>query len=601
MAKTRFLILFITLLSALGLCAQSLVLKAPGQVVEGRKFTITFTLTDGQASAPQPPQLEGCTFVYGPSTSSMSSVQFINGRQTSTSTISYTYTYRADKAGTAHVPSVSVTCEGKKLSTRAASITILPPDRTAPAQGGSGVDVTDISTQSADRKVNPDDMFVRVSLSKSSAYEQEAVIATVKVYTKYNISSFRILQQPTFEGFLSEELEVPQGVQQEHYNGQNYTTAVLKRCIIFPQKAGKLQIASGKYEVTVVQYELVSNGFFQTRRPVEQKVNTQSNSASLDVRALPAGAPAGFNGAVGSYTAQCTLRPEQLKTNEAATYTIAVSGSGNIKYLKAPELDLPAGIDVYTPKTDIDARFNGTTIAGTYSVAYTLVPQEPGQYEIPAREFAYFNPADGEYHTVSLPAAHMAVTPGAATSAVTEQTAIAKGMDDILHIRPTSASRQSFTHQAAFRSWYYIALYLLAAISFVIVLFVYRRQMRLQADITGRLRARANKQATRRLRQARKEMERGNSDAFHQALGAALWGYMSHKLGIPASGLIRDNISDQLQQYGASPETIASVISILDDCEMARFTPDQSASQMQTLYDQAAAAIKSIEDTPRKQ
>ena len=271
MPRSRFLILFAICALCLSAAAQtSLRLQAPAQVVEGRKFTITFTLTNGQASAPQPPQLQGCTLMYGPSTSTMQSVQYINGKQSSSYTISYTYTYRADHAGKAQVPAVSVTSEGKKFTSQAATITILPPDRTAPSQGGSGVDVNDIATQGAGRKVSADDMFVRINLSKSSAYEQEAIIATVKVYTKYSISSFRILQQPTFEGFLSEELDVPQGVQVEHYNGQNYTTAVLKRCIIFPQKTGRLTIASGKYEVTVVQYEMVSNGFFQTRRPVER-------------------------------------------------------------------------------------------------------------------------------------------------------------------------------------------------------------------------------------------------------------------------------------------------------------------------------------------
>lgn len=174
----------------------------------------------------------------------MTSMQFVNGRQSSSTSITYTYTYRAEKAGSVTVPAVSVNCDGKQLTAQSAKFTILPPDKTAPSAGGSGVDVNDLNTQTTGRKVSPEDIFVRVSLNKSTAYEQEAIIATVKVYTKYNISSFRATQQPTFEGFLSEELDVPQQVEQEHYNGQNYTTAVLKRCIIFPQKTGKLTINS---------------------------------------------------------------------------------------------------------------------------------------------------------------------------------------------------------------------------------------------------------------------------------------------------------------------------------------------------------------------
>jgi len=593
----RFILFLLILGTALAASAQaSFRLQAPRQVVEGNRFTLSFELRNGEANAPKAPELQNCKLLYGPSTSTMTSMQFVNGRQSSSTSITFTYTYRAEKAGTVNVPAVSINCDGKQLTAQAAKFTILPPDKTSPAHGGSGVDVNDYNTQTPDRKISADDLFVRVSLNKTTAYEQEAIIATVKVYTKYNISSFRATQQPTFEGFLSEELDVPQQVEQEHYNGQNYTTAILKRCIIFPQKSGKLTINSGKFEVTVVQYELVSNGFFQTRRPVEQQLVTQSNTATVNVIALPEPRPATFNGAVGDFSASVSMNPTEMKTNEAASYVFSVKGSGNIKYLKAPTIDLPAGIDQYTPKTDIDARFNGTSMAGTYKVTYTLVPQQPGNFEIPASEFTYFNPSTKQYTTIPLENFNIKVAQGASTSAVTEQTSIKKGMTDILHIRQSDPESQRHEHIFTFRTGWYVSLYVLTVLCFLIVIIVYRRQLKLNADITGRKRARANKEATKRLKLARKMMDKGEWDGFHEALNGALWGYLSNKLGIPASGLLRDNIADKLQEYGASETTIADIINILDECEMARFTPQHDNAEMSGLYDKAAEAIRQIEN-----
>lgn len=600
--KIRFNILFlIALLPLVAMAQVSLRVQAPRQVVEGRKFSVTFRLSNASANAPTPPTLNNCKFVYGPSTSTMSSTQIINGQVSSSTSIDFTYTYLAEKAGEVSIPEVSVNADGKKVTSSPAHFTILPPDKNAGSQQGGygGAQVDDISTHTP-RKISSDDMFVRINLSKASVYEQEAVIATMKVYTKYNISSFRATAQPTFEGFLSEELDVPNQIEQEHYNGQNYTTAVLKRCILYPQKTGNLTITSGKFEVTIVQYELVSNGFFQTRRPVEQQVVTQSNNATVHVLPLPEPRPASFNGAVGRFTASATMSPTELRTNEAATYTFKVDGTGNIKYLKTPTIDIPAGVDQYTPKTDINARFNGSNITGSYSVVYTLVPQEPGKFAIPAWDFTYFNPESKEYVTIPIEGYDVKVAQGASTSAVTEQTSIKKEMTDILHIKSSSASAQQKVPYRIYHSVVYWMLYVAAALALLAVILIYRRNVKLRADVRGRKLARANRVASKRLRAAKRLMSAHDAERFHAELSRALWGYISDKLGIPASQLVRDNIADRLNSYGVAPEAISEIISILDDCEMARFTPGSSSDEaLANLYDKAVAAIKSVEDTKK--
>ncbi len=597
--RLHILLMVLVLAGSLAATAQQFTLVQPRSVVEGRNFNLTFRLTDGEANAPSAPQLPHCRLLYGPSTSTMQSTQIVNGKMSSTYSIDYTFVYRAEEPGEVTVPEVSISCEGKTLRSRTATFNILPSDSPVPAssggsQSGRNVQADDYSTQTPGA-VGKDDLMVRVSFSKSKVYEQEPVVATIKVYTKYDISSFIVNTQPAFEGFLCEELPVNLEMNLEHYNGQNYHTAVLKRLLLYPQKPGKLSVNSGKYEVTIVQYETVNMGFFRTQRPVERKLMTSSNAASLTVESLPEPKPAGFNGAVGSFTASANLSPELLKTNEAATYTYTIKGTGNIKFLNTPEVEFPAGIDVYTPKNDIDARVSGANMTGSHTTIYTIVPQEQGSFTIPGLPFVYFDPDKHEYRTVDIPAMDIKVARGASTSStVPEQKAINTEINDILHIHPLKAGMRKAPSYIVDSVWYW-SIYAALAIGLVAVVLIYRRNIRLNADVAGRKLARAARVANKRLKEARGYMQAHEGEKFYESLSQALRGYLGDKFGIAPSQLVRENIASRLEERGASAETIQEVLEVLDTCEMARFTPMGSDTEMSAMYNKAVEAIRSIE------
>jgi hypothetical protein len=602
--RSGILILLIAACSVIAYAQQaSFSLVRPSNVPEGRRFSLTFRLTNGEANAPKAPQLEGCQLLYGPSVSTMSSTQIINGKTTSSYSVDFTYVYLAQKAGQVKVPALTVNVEGKNVSSSPATFSILPADKsTSNQQGGNQqrqqVHADDVSTQTPG-KISANDLFVRVSFSKSKVYEQEAVIATVKVYTKYNISSFLVTTQPAFEGFLSEELPVQLETQLENYNGQNYYTAVLKRLLLYPQKAGKLTVNSGKYDVTIVQYETVDMGYFRTNRPVERKVTTSSNAAAIQVEALPTPQPEGFNGAVGQYTVSTELTPDLLRTNEAATYSYIIKGTGNVKYLKEPSINFPSDLDQYTPKTDIDANFTGSNMSGTFRVDYTVVPQEVGKLEIPATPFVYFNPQTGKYVTIDTKAYNVNVVKGTSTSANTEQKAIDESINDIRYIKSNTGKQVKELSFIFYSPMYWIA-YVVAIIALIAVIIAYRRQIRLNADIKGRKLARAGRVANRRLKAARNLMNAHKNEEFYAELSRALWGYVSDKLGIAPSQLMRDNISEKLSQIGADEDTIKGIIDVLDECEMARFTPEHSDEEIANLYSKTVATIKSMENVTKK-
>lgn len=600
----------ITLLLLLAIASTAVAQQAsfslvpPRNVVQGRNFMLTFRLTDGEANPPAAPQLDGCDLLFGPATSTMQSTQIVNGRMSTSSSIDFSFTYRANTPGEVTVPEVSVTSGGKTLRSRKASFQILPSDQ--PSQGqaqqgqqGSYGSQASAPTPAPSGKISPEDLMVVVSFSKSSVYEQEPVVATIKVYTKYDISSFMPTTQPAFEGFLCEELPVNYETSLEHFRGQNYHTAVLKRLLLYPQKAGRLTVNSGTYDVTIVQYETVNMGFFRTQRPVEKQITTTSNAAALNVRELPSPRPAGFNGAVGKFTVSTTLEPELMRTNEASVYSYIVKGRGNIKYLSEPGVQFPAGIDAYTPKTNIDAKvIGGTNMSGTYTTDYTIVPQEVGQFTIEGVPFVYFDPEDGEYHTVDVADTPIKVLRGNGPAAP-QQTTIDKVIDDILHIKPIAAESQTHELDYTFTKVYYWIMYGVVALILVLVIVIYRQQIKARADVRGRKLAKAGRVATKRLKAAHAAMTAHNSDAFYADLAKALWGYLCDKLALQPSQLTRDNVAEKLGEYGLAEKDISGVLDVLDDCEMARFTPAHSDAEMAQLYSKASAAIKNIEDVKK--
>jgi hypothetical protein len=586
-----------------GMAQSSLVVQAPGQVVQGRNFTVTFRLVNAEGSVSQGPELKGCVLRYGPALSTMESHEFINGKSSSTVIRDYSFTYYAEKAGTVTVPSISVSSGGKTLKSQPKTITILPPDKSAQQDSrqsaGNGAPAQNAG-QGTVKKISPNDLIVTVTLSKNHIYEQEAVIATIKVYTKHNITSFRATTLPSFDGFLSEELEVKEQPKLEHFRGDNYYSAVLKRCLLYPQKDGTLTINSGRYDVTLETYEEISNGFFITRRPIEQNITTVSNKVSVNVSPLPKPQPADFSGAVGKFSVSTSLEPQTLRTNEAATFSYVVKGTGNIKYLKTPDLDFGPGVEEYDPESESDAHFTGSDMSGTFTATYTIVPQQVGEFNLAASKFVYFDPEKRQYVSLDIPAYNRRVAKGTATAATAvQQTGIDKSMDDILYIKPLKKGELVDEHIRTFNTSLYWLLYALVAAALITTIVVYRRQLKLNADVAGRRTARANRVANKRLKLARNEMQRHNNDAFYTALSAALWGYISDKLGIPSSALTRDNVSEKLAEAGASEELIEKTINVIDDCEMARFTPEHSDTEVSTMYQNATDVINGLEATKR--
>lgn len=604
-----FLILAVT---ALGAAAQaSFSVQAPPRVTVGENFAVTFSLKNAEGSSIKVDKVPGLSLLYGPSTTSTSSMQIINGRTTSSTRIDYTYYFKANEEGKYTIPPASIVADGKTLTSSSVTITAVaaPQGQNQQQQAQAqrqhqqqqSVDFFDIDTQTADKPVNAKDVFVRIILSKSSAYEQEAIECTIKLYTKYQISQFFASRQPSFDGFLIQELDVlPALNEEEVYGGERYATAILKKCIIFPQKSGRLTINSGNYDVTVRQFVNVNMGFFTVRDPKEREIKITSNSASIDIKPLPTPQPQGFSGAVGTFTAESHLVGNSFRTNDAATLIYTIKGTGNIKYLKEPVIDFPDEFEQYTPKSDISANVQGSNVTGTMTVEYTFVPQTVGDFKIGSDKFVYFNPATKEYVTLDTPVYDIKVAKGASSPVSdSDRKDIQAKNTDILHI-VTGPKHPSRSHILVPSCWWYWMLYPLSVAALVALMILYRSRARKALDIAANRFAKANKVARKRLRLAARYSAEGKDDLFYQEMTRAVWGYIGDKLNIPVSRLTRSNATEELLDAGVSPENVRELMDILDTCEMAQYTPQKSSDAMARLYDAATAAINATENTKLK-
>jgi len=597
----RFIYMAFLLLTVMTGQAVTFTVDAPRQVVEGEKFRVTFILNNGEGSDFTPPEVSGAKCIYGPSVSHSTSMSWVNGKSSHSSSEEYTMTYKATSTGKCHIGAASIMVGGKRMSTRSTTIAILPagsqPRQQPQRTPGAPTPYSDPMTQSADKAVTGKDLFVRIEMSKPRVYEQQAVVCTIKLYTKYQVSQFMPTIQPSFDGFLIEEIPMQPSLNKvETLNGQQYMVAILKKCILYPQQSGKLTITSGNYDVSVVQFDTYQSIFGTISNPVEKDLKVSSNTATINILPLPEPKPSSFTGAVGRFNVTTNLKPTTgLKTYSAATYQYIISGTGNIKYIKAPEVKFPEQFDVYDPKTDAQVNDGAGDMSGKVVIDYTFIPQYAGEFDIPASEFTYFDPDAGKYETITIPGRHLTVAKGEGQPSNHYRM---KNMD----IRPIKSGDLDLkkTHGYIVDNWTYWLWFLLPLMALVALLLYYRKQLKERADVRHMRAKRASKVAQRRLKAARGFASRGDQNGFYAEMLNALWGYMSDKLSIPVSELSKDNINAELEQYGIDEQLRQEAMGLLDKCEFAQYAPELASGDMNAVLDEAAGVIDRMESVKRK-
>ncbi len=609
MTKTRLIIALALLLATATTHAATFRVQAPTKVEVGGKFRVEYVLEGAEGSNPSFPQLDGANLLYGPSVSTSMSMTSINGKTSTSYSQVFTMLYEATTPGKHSLAPASIMADGKRLSTRATTIEIVPtsgngapsahyPSQSSPyspPQPGNDPDFTNPMNQTAGSNVDANDFFVKVTMSKEVVYEQEAVVCLIKLFTRYNVSKFHCTQQPTFNGFLIEELPVNNNTPQlETVNGKRYYTAVLKKCILYPQQSGKLTITSGNYDVQLVQYDVYSTPLGQISQPSPIDIQVKSNSASVNIKPLPEPKPANFSGAVGEFTATSKVEPRSFKTYAPATYSIIVNGTGNLKYIQNPMVTMPREFDTYDPQSKVNLSPDGDNMSGDVTFEYPFIPQHIGDFEIPDTYFVYFNTSAAQYDSIKVGGSKLKVEKGEGKPSEHYKL---RNMD----IRDISTSEMTLSKSQSFfiTKWWYWLLFAATLLLAIAGLAVYRKIEKAHADTSLMRTRRASKVAQRRLKKAQECLNNHDSNGFYTEALTALWGYLSDKLTIPVSELSKDNIATEMNQFGFPQLHIDDTMAMLENCEFAQYAPSLDDGDMPAVYDKCAQLIDQLEKIKR--
>lgn len=581
------------------------VAEAADVVVSGDQVRLVFTVNSQDIKDFRAPSIKGFDVLMGPSRSQQSSIQIINGKRTSNSSTAFTYILLAGSPGTYTIPAASVEVNGEKVFSNAISIKVLPQDQTSGNSGNNGGGSASSSrSQAAGSRISANDLFITATASKTTVHEQEAILLTYKVYTVVNLRQL-YGKMPDLKGFHTQEVELPQQktFTLEHYKGRNYNTTVWSQYVLFPQQTGKLEIPSITFDGVVAQQTVSDDpfdAFFNGGGYVEVKKKITTPKVVINVQPLPA-KPAGFSGAVGEFKLASSINATDVKTNDAVTIKLTLSGIGNMKLIGTPEVKFPQDFEIYDPKVTDDYKLTNSGLTGTKTFEYLAIPRHAGNFTIPAVEFTYFDLKSNSYKTLKTEAYNLKVAKGQGNadqviSDFTNKESVKMLGKDIRFIKLGDSSLRP-KGDFFFGTVGYYLCYLIPLLLFVVFAVIYRQKALENANVAKVKTKKANKVATRRMKLAGKLLAENKKNEFYDEVLKALWGYISDKLSIPVSQLSKDNIEAELTNYGVQEALIAEFIGVLNECEYARYAPGNENEAMDKVYSASVEVISKMENS----
>jgi BatD DUF11 like domain len=577
----------------------SVVADYPQVVQAGQQFTVSWTINSGGGEFSEP-SFAGFYKLMGPQTSYSSSTQIINGKVSRETSYTYVYYLQALKEGNFVIPPAAITIKNKTYYSDSLRIEV-----TGNNPGRQNVQGATRNKTEEQIEETGDDIFVNLSLDRKEVFIGENIGVTVKIYTRVDISGINEIKYPGFEGFLKTDLETPPltSLQRENINGTTYGTGIVQQFLLYPQVSGEIIIDPVQISVLVRQKTGQSDpffgDFFSTYSTVPKAVI--SKPVRIKVNPLPGIKPDDFSGIVGRITLNSSLNKDTVNVNDAVNLKMTIAGSGNLKLANAPEMKLPADLEVYDPKVAdvLKNGMNGTT--GQKTFEYLLIPRHYGDFTIPPVTYSYFNVSSKQFEKITTPALHFYARKGTDQNAgITVFGGVSK--EDVKYLGKDIrfiSSKPGFLRRtgnlfSSKRSFY--SAYAFALILFLVVLFIRRENIRRNSDLSAVRNRKAGKVAGKRLKEAEKCLKEKKSDKFYEEILKALWGYLSDKLNIPVSELNRSSAVNALTDKGIAAEEINNLATVIDKCEYARFAPSSSAEEAEKIYDEAARFIRLFEN-----
>jgi hypothetical protein len=580
----------------------SVVANYPSVVRVGEQIAVSWIVNSGGGEF-SAPSFEGFYKLMGPQTSYSSSTQIINGKVSRETTYTYVYYIQATREGKFVLAPATFVHKNKTYSSDSLRIEVIASGSSNQAAAVSGTGKVE---DNEPVRESGDNIFLNLSLDKKEVFVGEHIVATVKIYTRVDISGINEIKFPDFQGFLRTDLNTPPltSLQRENVNGTLYGTGIVQQFLLYPQISGEIVIDPVQITALIQQKTGQSDpffgDFFSTYTTIPKAV--LSPVVKVRVKPLPGNKPEDFSGIVGKLSLSASLDKDSVSVNDAVNLKITISGSGNLKLANAPELKLPADVEVYDPKVSDDLKNGSNGTSGSKSFEYLLIPRHYGDYSIPSASYSYFDISTKKYEKLTIPELHFYASKGNdQNSGITVYGGISKEDvkylgKDIRFIQQKAGSlKKSGSLISSGRSFY--SAYAFALSVFLLVLFVRREHIRRNSDLTMVRNRKAAKVAGKRLKEANHCLKDGPADKFYDEILKAIWGYLSDKLNIPVSELTRSNAVNSLKERGIEEEQITKLTSVLDTSEFARYAPSSSGTEAAKIYDEASQFISSVENS----
>ena len=589
--RLRQYILYIFLLVTTTISAQRVHCSAPRSVEVGSKFQIEYVIDASDVSAFRLGNIpEGIEILYGPNQSEVSSYQYVNGHLSGSTTVTVSYVAMATRGGNFTIPPAMVVANGRRMSTERMRVRVngsAPAAATAQSRGGGREEKT---------VGNPGhgDLFILVSASKTHVHEQEPVMLTYKVYTTLNLTQLNGAM-PDLKGFHTQEVKLPQqkNFHMETFRGKTYNTVTWSQYIMYPQMTGSLKIPSITYHGIVMEEDRSEDAFFTGGGYKEVPRDVTAPGITIQVDPLPA-KPKDFSGGVGKFNISAQLAKTEVRAGDPINLRLVLSGTGNLKLVKEPAVQIPSDFDKYDTKITDKTKLSEAGVEGNMIYDYLFVARKEGTYTIPAIRFTYYDTGSNSYKIITTQSFTIKVDKGNGNGGMSDFDS-----DENKDIRPIKTGNTS-VHKIGdffFGSVAYWAIIVVLLAVFAFLFYSFRKTVLMRSDIVGMKRNNANKIATRRLRRADELMLKGKSSEFYDEVMRALWGYVSDKLNIPVEHLSSDNISEKLSTLGVDDNTINKFTGALHECEFERYAPGDTKGNMDRTMESAMTAIMEIENS----
>ena len=593
--KKAFLIILISVLAASLQAQVNFTASAPRVVAVGEQFRLTYEVNaEGQNFTA--PAFKNFQRLQGPNPSSSTSVQMSGGQVTRQINNSYSYVMVGQKPGKFTIPPASIKVDGKTYKSNSVVVEVV--------KGQSATNRNQQSQQQSNQPVGlkDDDVFVRVDLSKANVWQGEHIIATLKVYSRTQNIKFTDATFPSFDGFITSEIEgTPNNLFRENYKGEVFFVGIFKKMVLFPTRSGEIVIDPFELQCQVSVQSGHRRDFFGRRVPNYKNlvVNEKSVARKVTVKSLPAGKPASFTGAVGKMNMTATMNKTNVKTNEAITMTVRVSGSGNLRLIDPLNFKFPPDFEVYDPKIKNNFNASDKGITGSKTFEYLIIPRHAGDFTIPPVQFSYFDARSGSYKTLSSQEFKLHIEKGDDD----QTTTVISGFNkedvkfigkDIRYIK-TGDTKLAKVGDRIFGSVMFWLTYLFALVIFFTVILIQRKHQKDSANISLMKNKRANKEAQKRLKAAQTFLKENNEGKFYQEVLSAMYGYLSDKLAIPFADLNKELAFEKLSEYNLEESEMNSFRELLDTCEFAQYAPGGGSGKMEQLYNDAAKLIGTFE------